>query len=115
MYLNRFYFSDTLLDPDQYISNIMGKEELSSLIDEIKINHKKEMAKKLDNTRANIALKQCKQIEMTNIETNEVLIFPSITAATIYLRELNPDYKSSAGTISDAIKNNRVARLQKNF
>jgi len=57
--------------------------------------------KQVDSSRQAAALRQAKRIEITNIKTNEVLIFYSISETARYLKGLNPDYKCSAGMVSD--------------
>jgi hypothetical protein len=49
--------------------------------------------KQVDSSRQAAALRQAKRIEITNIKTNEVLIFDSISETARYLKGLNPDYK----------------------
>lgn len=47
-------------------------------------------------------------MEWTNIKTGEVMIFASGSETSKYIQSLNPDYKASPGTISDAAKLGRV-------
>lgn len=108
LYLNRFILSDIPLDPDKYTTNLIGKEELSVYMDEIIIIRRKEVMKQVDSKRAGIISNQSKRVEMTNIKTNEFLTFNSISDTSKYLRSLNPDYKCSPGTVSDAIKYDRL-------
>ncbi|GAA5133772.1 hypothetical protein GCM10023339_69820 [Alloalcanivorax gelatiniphagus] len=66
------------------------------------------MSKNVGSTHKDTYLKQSRSVELTNINTGEVLIFNSVSESAKYIRSLNPDYKASPGTISDVAKSGRV-------
>lgn len=47
-------------------------------------------------------------MELTNINTEVIQVFNSLSEAAKYIRNLNPDFKASPVTISDTAKSGRV-------
>ena len=101
LYLNQFLFSKIIIENEKYVTNFMDKDSLFSYIAGIRTARKKDIMKQVDSTRLARVLKESRGIELTNLETNEVLVFKSISDTARYLRGLNPDYKCSPGTVSD--------------
>lgn len=66
------------------------------------------MVKNVGSTHVATYTKQTRSIELTNINTGEVKIFNSVSETSRYIQSLNPDYKASSGSISDAAKLGRV-------
>nr|YP_009262004.1 GIY-YIG endonuclease [Chrysoporthe austroafricana]AMX22079.1 GIY-YIG endonuclease [Chrysoporthe austroafricana] len=48
--------------------------------------------------------KLSKSTELINTVTKEEKVFPSLNAVALYLRELNPEYKASAGSLHNIMK-----------
>lgn len=108
-YLNRFIFSNTTLNSEEYSENLLDAKSLKEFVKGISKEYKLKLVKKnLSKTRAETIQKISKRIEMTNVKTNEVLIFDSTNKTASYLKELNPDYKCSAGTVSDNATKGRI-------
>lgn len=65
---------------------------------------KAQMSKNISLTWKETYLKQTRSVELTNISTGEVKIFISVSETSKYILSLNPEYKASPGSISDAAK-----------
>lgn len=113
LYLNRFFISDHPLSEDTYTTNLLSRDDLPTYIKKLAVDWRKaQMGKNVDSTRKETYSKQARPMELTNIKTGEVMIFASGSETAKYIQSLDPDYKASPGTISDAAK---VGRVYKNL
>lgn len=109
LYLNRFLISDNLLNEEEYYNNLLSAKALTTLISEIRDQI---MAKTSQNfipykdvvIPSGDSEKLSKSTEIINTVTKEEKVFPSLNAAAIYLRELNSEYKASAGSLHNIMR-----------
>lgn len=107
LYLNRFFISDELLSEKEYSNNLLSSEAFIALISEIR-NHIMEKSSRNFLPYREVVLptdeKLSKSTELINTVTKEGKVLPSLQAVALYLRELNPEYKASAGSLHNIMK-----------
>lgn len=109
LYLARFIISITPLDSIEYSKNLLDIETLKKLVKDVAKGHRITLShKNLSKTREEIKLKASKAVKLINLKTNEVLTFDSRIETARYLKGLNPNYKCSAGVVSDGISKGRI-------
>jgi len=104
LYLNRFLIFDNLLDVKEYSNNLLSPKALTAFISEIRDQIMEKTSKNFIPYKEVVREKLSKSTELINTVTKEEKVFPSLTAVALYLRELNPEYKASAGSLHNIIK-----------
>lgn len=104
LYLNRFFISDELLSEKEYSYNLLSSEALTALIDGIRAQIMEKTSRNFLPYKEIVREKLSKSTEIINTITKEGKVFPSLNAAALYLRELNPEYKASAGSLHNIMK-----------
>lgn len=104
LYLNRFLISDNLLDVKEYSNNLLSSKALTAFISEIRDQITEKISRNFLPYREVVREKLSKSTELINTVTKEEKVFPSLNAVARYLRELNPEYKASAGSLHNIIK-----------
>jgi len=108
-YLDQFFVSDYPLSEDIYATNLRSKDDLLTYVKELSVDWRKgQMSKNIGSTWKETYSKQSRSVELMNVNTGEVMIFDSVSETAKHIRSLNPDYKASPGTISDAAKSGRI-------
>lgn len=92
LYFNRFFVADDLLNEGGYTINIMSLAELEAYMNKIRADRKNYLTKVVPS-REETNRKYCKQVELTNLVTKEVLIFDSLTKATEFINEYDPKFR----------------------
>lgn len=104
LYLNRFFISDELLSEKEYSNNLLSSEALTALIDGIRDQIMEKTSRNFLPFKEIVRAKLSKSTELINTVTKEEKVFPSLNAVALYLRELNPEYKASAGSLHNIMK-----------
>lgn len=104
LYLNRFFISDELLSEKKYSNNLLSSKALRALIDETRDQIMEKTSKNFLPYKEAVCEKLSKSTELINTVTKEGKVFPSLNAVAIHLRELNPEYKASAGSLHNIMK-----------
>jgi hypothetical protein len=104
LYLNRFLISDNLLNEKEYSNNLLSSKALTTLTSEFRDQIMVKISKNFLPYKDVVREKLSKSTELINTVTNEEKVFPSLRATALYLRELNPEYKASAGSLHNIIK-----------
>lgn len=100
LYLNRFFISDELLSEKEYSKNLFSSRALTALINNIRERIMEKSSRNFLPYKEVVLPtdeKLSKSTELINTVTKEEKVFPSLNAVALYLRELNPEYKASAG------------------
>ena len=98
LFLGRLTVSESPLDESVYTTDLMNPDDLLDYVNEIRTIWKKERMKNVDSTRSALNLKLSNSVELTNVKTNEVLIFPSLRDTAKYIQKFFD--KVSPGTLS---------------
>ena len=104
LYWNRFLISDNLLNEEEYLNNLLSTKALTTLISEIRDQIRAKISKNFIPYKDVVREKLSKSTEIINTVTKEEKVFPSLNAAAIYLRELNSEYKASAGSLHNIMR-----------
>lgn len=104
LYLNRFLISDNLLDSKEYSNNLLSSKALTAFISEIRDQIMEKSLRNFLPYKEVVREKLSKSTELINTVTKEEKVFPSLNAVALYLRELNPEYKASAGSLHNIMK-----------
>lgn len=100
LYLNHFFIADDVVTGGEYTTNLMSLPELEAYLDEIRLGRKNYLTKVIPSREETI-LKYCKQVELTNLVTKEVLMFGSLTKVTEFINNYGPEFtKVNKATIS---------------
>ena len=104
LYLNRFLVSDNLLNVKEYSNNLLSPKALTAFISEVRDQIREKTSINFLPYREVVREKLSKSTELINTVTKEEKVFPSLSAVALYLRELNPEYKASAGSLHNIMK-----------
>lgn len=108
LYLNRFFISDELLIcgglEKEYSNNLLSSKALTALTSEIRDQIMEKTSRNFLPYKETVREKLSKPTELINTVTKEEKVFPSLNAAALYLRELNPEYKASAGSLHSIMR-----------
>ena len=104
LYLNRFLISDNLLNVKEYSNNLLSPKALTAFISEVRDQIREKTSINFLPYREVVREKLSKSTELINTVTKEEKVFPSLSAVALYLRELNPEYKASAGSLHNIMK-----------
>lgn len=104
LYLNRFLIFDNLLNEKEYSNNLLSSKALTTLISEIRDQIMVKISKNFIPYKDVVREKLSKSTELINTITKEEKVFPSLRDTALYLRELNPEYKASAGSLHNIMK-----------
>jgi hypothetical protein len=104
LYLKRFFISDELLSEKEYSKNLLSSKALIALTCEVRNQIMEKSSRNFLPYREIVREKLSKSTELINTVTNEGKVFPSLHAVALYLRELNPEYKASAGSLHNIMK-----------
>jgi len=111
-YLGRFLFSATPLSSGEYTEKLLDIKNLLELVKGVGKEYRlaiiKILTKGRDLASPQHKLVESKQVKITNINTQEVSILDSRQLAAKYISLLDPDFKCSAGMVSDCIKLGRI-------
>lgn len=94
LYLNHFFIADDVLTGGEYTTNLMSLPELEAYMNKIRLGRKNYLTKVVPSREETI-LKYCKEVELTNLVTKEVLIFGSLTKVTKYISEYGPEFRKA--------------------
>ena len=109
LYLNRFLVSDNLLNVKEYSNNLLSPKALTAFISEVRDQIREKTSINFIPYKEVVLFpeeneKLSKSTELINAVTKEEKVFPSLSAVALYLRELNPEYKASAGSLHNIMK-----------
>ena len=104
LYLNRFLIVDNLLNIKEYSNNLLSSKALTAFISEIRDQIMEKSLRNFLPYKEVVREKLSKSTELINTVTKEEKVFPSLNAVALYLRELNPEYKASAGSLHNIMK-----------
>ena len=104
LYLNRFFISDELLSEKEYSNNLLSSKALTVFINEIRSQIMEKSSRNFLPYKEVVREKLSKPTELINTVTKEEKVFPSLNAVALYPRELNPEYKASAGSLHNIMK-----------
>nr|ATI20416.1 GIY-YIG endonuclease [Juglanconis oblonga] len=94
LYLNHFFVADDVLTGGEYNTKLISLAELEAYLNKIRMGRKNYLTKSVPSREETI-LKYCKQVELTNLVTKEVLIFGSLTKATEFINEYSPEFSNA--------------------
>jgi hypothetical protein len=104
LYLNRFFIADDVLSDQEYTNNFMSLPELENCLNKIRLSRKSYLTKVVPS-RAETYLSYRKKVELTNLVTNEVLIFDSLIQVTKFISEYSPEFSNvNKATISRNVR-----------
>lgn len=99
LYFNRFFVADDFIN-DGYNANILSLSELKAYLSSVRAGRRDYLTivrPSLEETHR----KNSKQVELTNLATNEVLIFDSLTKVVEFIKEYDIKFrKADKGTLS---------------
>ena len=104
LYLNRFLISDELLSEKEYSNNLLSSKALTAVINKIRNKIMEKTSRNFHPYKEAVREKLSKSTELINTVTKEGKVFPSLNAVARHLRELNPEYKPSAGSLHSIMK-----------
>lgn len=104
LYLNKFFISDELLSEKEYSNNLLSSKALTAVIDKIRNKIMEKTSRNFLPYKESVREKLSKSTELINTVTKEEKVFPSLNAVARHLRELNPEYKPSAGSLHNIMK-----------
>ena len=83
---------------------MLSSKALTAFISEIRDQIMERISGNFLPHREVVREKLSKSTELINTVTKEEKVFPSLSAVALYLRELNPEYKASAGSLHNIMK-----------
>ena len=101
---NGFLISDELLSEKEYSNNLLSSKALTAVINKIINKIMEKTTRNFLPYKEAVREKLSKSTELINTVTKEGKVFPSLNAVARHLRELNPEYKPSAGSLHSIMK-----------